>query len=323
MKKIFFVLPVIFAFTLIVSCGPSQAQLEKAMDNPDEFSALIDEMKDVDKGFKYDKTLLQIALERNNPIAAGLLIDRGADPLKRVDYEDVLFWGFHFKSMEALAIIFEKRPDLLENPEIYHDYIWQALDTGATDILELFFTRGVPIDGEMNTGATYLRYAVEQASYEHPDLIQFLLDRGANPHIINGDGQSLLFPVASPEAMVALLEAGCDPNISDAKGHTAAFYHTAKKMLELVKILLRYGAVPEPGMFIIETWEQTFTTTSKGWVDNTGKPTVKILKDYSYETIHTTSTVNHENTIPLLEYAEKNDPELAEMLKELGYGYEL
>ena len=86
------------------------------------------------------------------------------------------------------------------------------------------------------------------------EALQFILQRGADTEIRNGNGQTALHVALDEssfkrrykdEIVSTLLDNGVDPNATDAKGATALVY--AANSPHLVKMLVKYGATVNSG----------------------------------------------------------------------------
>lgn len=87
-------------------------------------------------------------------------------------------------------------------------------------IFRMLLDNGADVNIELNTGATALYYAAKEG---YADMVEQLLDKGANPHAKAEDVTPLY--IASVEGHVdtvkALLKRGADPHAVSYKGYTA------------------------------------------------------------------------------------------------------
>jgi ankyrin repeat protein len=124
-------------------------------------------------------------------------------------------------------------------PTILEFATWQD-NRVAIDVLLKDF--GVDINGVNPNGMTALSTAVRD---RRPELVQFLLERGANP---NGTGSThLLAYVAKwedPKAVQMLLKAGCNPNAATKDGDVPLCVASSAGSVECAKALLAAGADP-------------------------------------------------------------------------------
>ncbi|KAI9687050.1 MAG: hypothetical protein M1822_002460 [Bathelium mastoideum] len=79
------------------------------------------------------------------------------------------------------------------------------------------------------------------ADHDHSDIVQLLLDRGANPNQVNSSGTSALHISSrrgSTQSLVALLNAGGDPLRMDGTGSTAFHAAAAEDHVGLLRFLV-------------------------------------------------------------------------------------
>jgi len=110
-------------------------------------------------------------------------------------------------------------------------------------LVPLLIRRGAPVDALNKAGQTALWCA---AAAEDDELIDFLLDMGADPNQKCRDGETPLMAVQTTRALNALIKAGADPNIQDKDGETALMKTNGKFRRErtFVDQLLKAGADP-------------------------------------------------------------------------------
>ncbi|KAI3845268.1 hypothetical protein MKW98_009334 [Papaver atlanticum] len=115
--------------------------------------------------------------------------------------------------------------------------------TGDTKIITLLLSRGVHIDGATRIG-TSLQYA---AGHGHRDAVKVLLDHGANPNPVIGQGMlrplttAILFE--SWECMELLLQAGANPS-AESFGNTPLILAAKEEYVGVITRLLEAGADP-------------------------------------------------------------------------------
>ena len=138
--------------------------------------------------------------------------------------------------------------------DIRGDKGWNPLHTasseGHTDIIQWLLDHGTDLNTQTDSLSTPLRLAV---AYGQFDAAQALLERNADVNLQNNRGATPLFEVLDDslqgkgvvvDIVRRLLEHGADPNIraSDNSGLSPLHLASQKGLLEVVRLLLSYGA---------------------------------------------------------------------------------
>ena len=103
-------------------------------------------------------------------------------------------------------------------------------------------------DPKKRNGWTALMFAADK---DHADIVQTLLDAGANPNAANKEGFNALINAAaksSPQTVKTLLDAGANPNAPTILGYTALMHAAINENTAAVKTLLDAGAKPNAAM---------------------------------------------------------------------------
>lgn len=320
-KNVLFVSGLIISVTLF-SCTISSERFRNAIKeidtNPQVFEELLDELGNPNKAIQYGTLPLHSAIWNESVPAMKMLIERGADPFREDNSFNAFYHAMSSATAKPLEILIKGFPEVLEDEYFIGFDVLDLLDTGRVDHFKVLLKAGVPVDGMTISSETYLQYACKYSN-DYPESAVMLLEMGADPNLRDPEGWPPLLRTTRQETIIALLLKGAEINATGPKGHTAIFYNAANKRLWNVKTLLEYGALLEPNLVVIETYETTSSNTDWDWVENIGNP-ISILKgDLSYELVTTSTSHSHENAIPLLEYAQKHDEELAQMLISRGY----
>ena len=91
------------------------------------------------------------------------------------------------------------------------------------------------IDNQDDKGNTLLHYACKYDSF---DIVQYLLDRGCNPNIVNGNGESPLHIACRSSLNVIKLLTNCDVNLKNADGDTPLHIACMCKATEIAHYLI-------------------------------------------------------------------------------------
>jgi len=124
-------------------------------------------------------------------------------------------------------------------------------------LVPLLIRRGAPVDAFNKNGQTALWCA---AAAEDDDLLDFLLERGADPNQKCQSGETPLMAAQTLRALYTLIKAGADPNIQDKDGETVLMKASQKFKREraFVDALLDAGADPtirdNKGRTVLHHW---------------------------------------------------------------------
>lgn len=119
----------------------------------------------------------------------------------------------------------------------------EAALNGEAGTVDKLLEEGVNVNAVDAGERTALMYSSFNG---HTEIVAKLLDSGAEVGLRDAMGRTaLLFASTGPfsETVILLLENNADPNIRDADEHFTPIMHAAAEgQLEVVKILLKYGA---------------------------------------------------------------------------------
>lgn len=136
------------------------------------------------------------------------------------------------------------------DPNIADEKSWtplhHAANSGKAEIVEALVSAGARVNVRSRKGWTPLSLAVLR---RHTPIVRRLLAAGADVTGKNGAGDPLIISAAhfnlrisEPEIVQALLDAGADPNARDRDGLTPLMWAAAMGPPDLVALLLRRGA---------------------------------------------------------------------------------
>jgi len=112
------------------------------------------------------------------------------------------------------------------------------------EILQMLLDKGANPDLQDKDRETALYLAAGQSD---PEIVKMLLDKGANLNLQNKSGKAALHHAAgqpNPEIVKMLLEKGANLNLQDIKGQTALHLAAMEDHPGIVKMLLEAGANP-------------------------------------------------------------------------------
>jgi ankyrin repeat protein len=142
------------------------------------------------------------------------LLAKGADPnTKRADGATALHWAAHWDDVELVR-------DLLAG--------------------------GANVDATTEYGLTPLALSAENGTNASGDIVELLLQKGANPNLLRASGETVLMTAAfagNVKAVEALLARGANPNAKEkVKGQTALMWAASEGHLDVTRALLAHGA---------------------------------------------------------------------------------
>ena len=120
--------------------------------------------------------------------------------------------------------------------------LMMASDKGHTDVVQLLLERGAQVDLQNNVGLTALIWASDKG---HTDIVKLLLERGAQIDLQNNDEWTALMMASScgqTEIVKLLLERGAQVDLQDNVGQTVLIEASDTGQTEIVKLLLERGA---------------------------------------------------------------------------------
>lgn len=79
-------------------------------------------------------------------------------------------------------------------------------------------------------------------NHYHIDVLDYLIEKGADGNAQNNDGKSLIFLSVFPRGSEILLRSGASTKILNKKGESALHFAAERNDLETCLLLLKYGA---------------------------------------------------------------------------------
>ena len=119
------------------------------------------------------------------------------------------------------------------------DMLYKAAGDGDSTQVVALLDSGVDVNASTRSGS----FAINNAAVENEtEVIRILLERGANPNVQNGQGDTPLicatkYAGGKTATVKLLIEAGTDVAIRDDEGKTALDYAKAKDQQEAIALL--------------------------------------------------------------------------------------
>jgi ankyrin repeat protein len=206
----------------------------------DAAAVLLEKGADINASAR-GRTPLEIAAREKHRDVVKLLVAKGADV--SASSTDLLYLAAWHGYRELAEACINKGANV--NSRAWGDPVslWVFYDDSENswgDVLELLLAHGA--DPNANEGAwSLLHYAV----YEETSIVRNLLDKGANPNVIDAGGRSPLHYAAQEgqkPAVELLIAHRANPDVKDHDGRTPSSYAKEKGHNEIVEFLRQHGA---------------------------------------------------------------------------------
>ena len=241
------------------SCNHDSASESAGTANSQSFSAAVERGNaravrrllaagaPVDQPLAYGGTALHVAAAQNNVALAKVLLAAGADVRATNEYLSTPLMVAAANGARKCAQLLLDRGAQINAVDIYgHSAIARAIQRGQLDMLDFLAERGADLDATSNEGWNLLHLAAAQ---DNADVIRWCIRRNLPLDVLkNGECSALYLAVANSRtnAVLALLEAGADPNLASAKSlWTPLMAAVNEGDAGLARLLLSADADPE------------------------------------------------------------------------------
>ena len=201
--------------------------------------AMVDHGANINATNGKHETALSVACLKGNEDAIDVILAAGADPnMADADGDSCLSKAvFQECSKEVLQAIVDHGANVNATNSKYETALLVACSKGNEDAIDVLSTAGADPNSVDHDGDTCLHKAVFWTCSK--GVLQALVDQGANVHATNGKNETALLVAClkgNEDAISVMLTVGADPNIVDADGdtclHNAVFQDCSKEALQ-------------------------------------------------------------------------------------------
>ena len=213
-------------------------------DDPAAMQAILKRGFDVNARHGQQNTMLMYAVAQGNLKVAKVLVDAGADVEARNEVghtalRSVVWTGE--KPVEGTKFLIDAGADVNALDDGNWSPLIQAsydMDGNAVPMGKLLLAAGADPKVVNNEGNTALNVV---ASRGHVELVPLLLKAGADGNALGGDGESPLYAAVDDgniELLKALLAGGVNPDIGDDDGKSPLIHAAMRGKVEMVDLLV-------------------------------------------------------------------------------------
>ena len=164
------------------------------------------------------------------------LIEAGADPQTKTADGTLLHYAALFENTGAVKALLQIGLDPNAKALLGDTPLHRAAGSGNGEIVRALIEARADVNAQGYEGYTPLIYAVSEA--HRREAMIALLEAGADPNLTDEQGNVPLHQAASAEAVTALINTGADPNARSDNGttplHSAARGGTAETLTALI-----------------------------------------------------------------------------------------
>ncbi|KAI9346808.1 ankyrin repeat-containing domain protein [Zopfochytrium polystomum] len=208
---------------------------------PEFLAVLLDHGADINIRDSKGESPLITAVSENSGDCARLLLERGADVTIASDSgETALHAACRNAHAEMAALLLDRGADVNARDHDEATPILAAAATGSTGCVQLLFDRGADIHAADKNGRQALHAAAAAAATANDAGDRVVVD----VDVANSKGVTPLAAAVMGghlDCVVALLEAGADPNVERFDGHTLLTFAAANGLVDMIRLLVASG----------------------------------------------------------------------------------
>ncbi len=311
-----------FLILFVAACGggPSKERLQlEEFGDLSVFEKGIQSLENIDELDQAGYTLLFEAVYHDKPKHAKLLLENGADMYYHVQYlGSPVDQAVKKDGIEIFMEFYKRDADSIRRRIESYQMIHKMVELNSAKVLAFL------ISEYLDPNFTYadrnlLHYAAEggSASIEAFDT---LLALGADPNKPDLHGRTPLYYVKDfkdSRMSKTLIGKGARFDVKDEEGLSPLAFFIRKGFLTRAKVFLSLGVPLEHGLEVFISKTEVVYFEGKTKIYNPG---ARLLSQRSYEKKEMQSdVVTNEYTVPLIDYAAKNDTAFYRYLVETGY----
>ncbi len=185
-----------------------------------------------------DRTALMKAAEKGHLNAVKILVKNKADVnILSEEHKSALSKASKRGHKQIVEFLLENGADLSGKHGLA---LYEAATQGLGEIVNILLEAGAETEVTNRVGRTPLMVAVKKG---HTEIVNSLLDHGANPNHVDKRGYCALSKTKKREIAKALIDAGANPNINAR--YSPLPEAAEQNRMDIVKLLLKHGAKPD------------------------------------------------------------------------------
>ena len=207
---------------------------------------LIDNDADVDARDDDGRSALTWAIERNNFAMVDLILEAGADINQTADDGRTPFSWARERDMAVKLI--DAGADIEEPDAEGRNALMRAARRSQPGTVQVLIAEGLDVNHTDNYGRHSLIYLTSYFREEYPEMVELLLENGAEIDLQDEQGRTALRWAAERrhhETIAILLEAGAEVNVQDNDGETPLIAIAPIRSggsVEIAQMLIDFGA---------------------------------------------------------------------------------